>query len=191
MSEEEFVRWADEDNHAEWVAGRVEVKTPISDIHDQIQFWMRSLIQSFVQRRKLGIVRGPQFTLRLPEKPSRRDPDVMFVAEQIRARLRPTFLDGPAELLVETVSPDSVGRDYREKYQEYQAAGVMEYWIVDPVAQQIEAHALSAGGKYEPIPVGDDGKIHSKVLPGFWIRPADPIKDPLPEVADLLTEMQA
>jgi Uma2 family endonuclease len=190
MSEEEFVRWADEDTHAEWVAGKVEIKMPISKAHDEIQFWLRMLVHSFVQRRRLGTVHGPQFTIRLPQKPSRRDPDIIFVSGDNAARVTPTYVNGPADLVMEVVSPDSVSRDYREKYLEYQAAGVREYWIVDPLQGVIELHVLGAEGKYSQVEP-KDGRLNSAVLPGFWLRPEDPFKGLLPDVNDLLKEMGA
>jgi len=188
MSEEEFVDWADEDTHAEWVNGKVELKMPISDVHDDIQFWLRSLIQSFVDRRSLGKVRGPQFTIRLPQKPSRRDPDLIFVSAGRLSLMGKTFMDGPADLAIEVVLPDSIARDYREKYFEYEAAGVREYWIVDPLSQTTTLHVLDKNGKFEVI-AAKEGKLHSVVLNGFWLREADPFKNPLPDVQELLTEM--
>jgi Uma2 family endonuclease len=190
MTEEEFVRWADEDTHAEWVAGKVQIKMPIDRIHGAIQFWLRSLVQAFVQKRKLGFVEGPQFTIRLTGRPSRRDPDLLFVAAENQARVQRTYVDGPADLVMEVVSPDSVSRDYREKYIEYQAAGVREYWIVDPLQSVIELHVLGADGKYSQVEP-KDGRLHSAMLPGFWLRPADPFKDPLPDVNAVLREMEA
>ena len=45
-------------------------------------------------------------------------------------RVHRTYLDGPADLVVEIVSPESAGRDRGEKYYEYEAAGIPEYWLL-------------------------------------------------------------
>ena len=46
--------------------------------------------------------------------------------------MRDTFLDGPADLVIEVISDDSVTRDRVEKFDEYLEAGVREYWVIDP-----------------------------------------------------------
>jgi Uma2 family endonuclease len=43
----------------------------------------------------------------------------------------------PPELVVEIVSPNQEKRDYRYKRTEYGARGIAEYWIVDPILQQV------------------------------------------------------
>lgn len=55
-----------------------------------------------------------------------------FVASEHLDRLKETYLDGPADLVVGIVSPDSVGRDRGEKFYEYAQGGVPEYWLIDP-----------------------------------------------------------
>ena len=190
MTEAEFIQWADEDTHAEWVTGEVEFKMPIDRVHCAIQFWLRSIIQAFVERRRLGFVAGPQFTIRLPQKPSRRDPDLLFVSSERESLVTNTYVDGPADLVIEIVSRESAARDYREKYNEYEAAGVREYWIVDPLSQTTTLHVLDKNGKYEVI-AAKEGKLHSVVLNGFWLRETDMFANPLPDVQQLLAEIGA
>lgn len=43
---------------------------------------------------------------------------------------------------MEVVSDDSVERDWRDQYFEYEAAGVDEYWLVDPQYQPIAPYDL-------------------------------------------------
>ena len=41
------------------------------------------------------------------------------------------YFDGAPDLIIEVISDDSVGRDRAEKFEEYEEAGVREYWIID------------------------------------------------------------
>ena len=82
-------------------------------------------------------------------------------------------------MVVEIVSPESIARDYREKYNEYEAAGVREYWIVDPLAKKVEVHVLGRNKRYSQISEKNDA-LHSVVLPGFYVKPAWLWQSPLP-----------
>ena len=124
----------------------------------------------YVEHRGLGQVSGPQFCVRLPRRPSRREPDVVFVAAARRDVVRPNHVEGPPDLVLEVVSPESQSRDRREKYLEYEAAGVPEYWIADPLSRMLEAYTL-LDGRYIPIPERE-GRIASLVVPGWYMRPA-------------------
>lgn len=59
-----------------------------------------------------------------------------------------------------------------DKFDEYEAGGVLEYWIVDnrPRRQRAQVYRLDAEGQYQPMTVGSDEIFHSGVLPGFWLR---------------------
>lgn len=72
-------------------------------------------------------------------------------------------------LAVEIVSLDSIGRDYRYKrseYSEYAAAGIPEYWIVDPLENRLTILQLQEG-LYDEIPQDQPGLILSPTLAQF------------------------
>ncbi len=58
------------------------------------------------------------------------EPDVMVVCDS--EKLTEKECMGAPDLIVEVVSPSSKRMDYVKKYDLYSAAGVHEYWIVDP-----------------------------------------------------------
>ncbi|HQU41674.1 MAG TPA: Uma2 family endonuclease [Pirellulales bacterium] len=169
MTEEEFVGWCDEDTRAEWVDGEVIVMSPVSVIHNRLTRFLISLLQAYVEERDMGEVLGTEVSVRINSK-RRRLPDVLFVAQDRADRLHENHFEGAPNLIIEVVSPDSVERDWRVKYSEYEAAGVDEYWVIDPLHQRLEAYALNAEKAYQPIALFD-GKIVSRVVPGFFLRP--------------------
>ena len=107
-----------------------------------------------------------------PDKNSR-EPDVMFVAKVNAGRVTAKRLEGPADLIIEVVSDDSVGRDYDEKFIEYQDCGVQEYWIVDPRPRRNRALFYQRGvdGLLEAVNP-EAGVYRSQAIPGFWIKTA-------------------
>lgn len=80
-----------------------------------------------------------------------------------------TFLDGAADLVVEVVSPESVERDSVQKFAEYEAAGIREYWLIDYTNQTAIFYQLGEKGQYQAAEI-TDGVFRSTVLPGFFIR---------------------
>jgi len=113
----------------------------------------------------------------------------MFVRRERVSQIQPTFMDGPADLVVEIVSHDSVTRDYREKLAEYQAAGVPEYWIVDPRRSEARFYELGDDGTYHLGPIEEGGIYASKVVEGFRLRVSWLWQRPLPTIDDALADL--
>jgi Uma2 family endonuclease len=188
MTEEEFVAWATDEVRAEWVDGEVILMPPVSLMHARQTLWLSKLLSEFVERRRLGEVLGPEFMIRLGGQRRRRVPDLLFVSTERQGQLRPNHLEGAPDLSLEIVSPDSQSRDRREKYLEYEKAGVREYWIVDPLSQTVEAYTLGPNQAYSLIPE-TDGQIPSILLPGFYLKPAWLWQEKLPDAIEILRGM--
>jgi Uma2 family endonuclease len=107
----------------------------------------------------------------VPDGPAR-EPDLIFVAREHLDRLSSERLSGPADLVVEVISDDSVARDRADKFYEYQEAGVREYWILDsrPGRERADFYVLDEKNRYRPVPPDSDGRYHSTVLTGLWIH---------------------
>jgi len=141
-----------------------------------------------VERRELGVIRRNMF-VRLPKRPRRRVPDILFISKENLARIRPTVVNGPPDLAIEIVSPDSQNRDRREKFLEYESSGVREYWIIDPLSRTLDIFCLR-GRKYRALrPNGD--RLDSAVLPGLYVRQKRLFSSRRPKVADVLKELGA
>ncbi len=75
--------------------------------------------------------------------------------------------------MIEVLSPGSSDIDPGRKPQTYARYGVPEYWIVDPIARTITAHAKPAGTRYAHIVTGS-GTIEALTLHDlqFTLTPA-------------------
>lgn len=122
LTHEAFLDWADEDTLAEWVGGEVIMVSPASTCHQQLAGFLEKAMGLYVDQRSLGQVLSAPFQMKLEHG---REPDLLFIASEHLDRLRETYLDGPADLVVEIVSPDSIGRDRGDKFYEYAQGGVM------------------------------------------------------------------
>jgi Uma2 family endonuclease len=172
MSYEEYVAWAGEDVHAEWVNGEVIVQIPPKEPHQRVVAFLMPLMTLFIQLFKLGRLLPAPFEMRAKPDGPAREPELAFVALEHLDRLTQERLSGPADLVVEVISDDSVARDRTDKFYEYQAAGVREYWILDsrPGCERTDFYVLDEKGRYRPVPADPDGRYHSAILPGFWLQ---------------------
>ena len=117
-----------------------------------------------------------------------REPDLLFVANDHLDRVKETCVDGPADLVIEIVSADSVGRDRGEKYYEYEQAGIPEYWLIDSRTRRAEFYQLE-GAYYQPMLPDAQGIYRSRVLPGFWLNVGWLQQELLPDVEDVLLDV--
>lgn len=162
----------------------------------------------FIRLFDLGELLAAPFEMRATPDGPAREPDLLFVAAENRSRLTRERLAGPADLIVEVVSDDSVYHDRVDKFEEYETVGVREYWIVDPrpgkqradfwVLDDVREPYLPCGkhgqsndaGRYRAGLIDDAGVYHSMVLPGFWLQVewllAEAPPDPLVTLAQVV-----
>lgn len=170
VSYEEFLELGEEFKHSEWVNGRVVLMPPVSDAHSTLKGDLYYLLRTFVDYHDLGIVKDEPFQMKTgPDLPGR-SPDVFVVLKKNVKRLRKTFFEGPADLVVEVISPSTRAVDRGDKYYEYERGGVREYWLLDPLRKQAEFYLLGRDRIYRPVVVGSDNVYHSTVLKGLWIN---------------------
>ena len=186
MSYEAFLDWLDEDTLAEWVEGEVIMTSPASDSHQDLAGFLTAVLRVFVESRGLGWVRSAPFQMKLAA--SGREPDLVFVTSDQLDRVRRTYLDGPASLAVEIISPESAGRDRGEKFYEYAQGGVPEYWLIDPQSRWAEFYQLH-DSHYQLIFGGAEGLYRSWVVPDFWLRVEWLWQAPLPNPLRVLGEI--
>jgi Uma2 family endonuclease len=70
------------------------------------------------------------------------------------------------ELVIEVVSPSSGHRDYDEKPDEYLLVGIREYWVVDPLQQEIVVFRRHRGRATRRV-LRPPEMYRTRVLPGF------------------------
>lgn len=192
MTYDEYLAWAGEENFlAEWVNGEVIVHMPATQLHQSVSAFLYTLLRLFVEMFRLGRVFYAPFEMKLSPTGPAREPDVLFVATANLDRLGEWRLAGPADLAIEIISDDSVVRDREDKFFEYEAAGLPEYWIIDPRPQRRRAYfyQLDERGRYQPIALTAGDVYHSRVLPGLWLRPDWLWQEPLPDPLTALTQV--
>jgi Uma2 family endonuclease len=187
VSYAEFLASSHENAHVEWVDGRIEAMVPISDAHDELTGLLAPILRWYVKEKNLGIVRQDPFQMKTgPDLPGRA-PDILFVSNAHKTRMKRTHVNGPADLVVEVISTESRGRDRGEKFFEYEKGGVPEYWLLDPQRKQAEFYLLKKR-IYRLADLDAKGVFHSVALPGVWIDPRWLWNHPLPSGLSILRQ---
>ncbi len=174
--------------HAEWEDGEVVVMSPVSRRHQDIGAFLLKTIGLYVEAHSLGEVFYAEFQMRLRAQKTGREPDILFVATQNLDRVQPNYLDGPADLAIEIISPESIRRDRDLKFREYEAAGVGEYWLLDPLQQTATFYQRTLEGRYQEVALDTGGRYYSPALPGLWLKPDWLWLTPLPPTLGIVKQ---
>lgn len=187
--DEYMTRYAED--HCEWVEGVVVKLSPGEIRHNQTLYYLHQLLSAYFELKPIGVVIGQPFVMRLAAFPNRRrEPDLLVVLNTNPHELKPTYLDGAADICIEVVSAESTGRDHGDKFSEYEAGGVGEYWIVDPLRQECRFYRLNADGLYQPIRDDADANYRTPSLPGLVLHVPTLWQDTLPGPAATVLAVQ-
>ncbi len=172
----DFLELIREDQKADLIDGVIYLASPENIDHNKLLGWLYKVLGSFIEERELGVLTINRVAYRLSDKTAP-EPDLAFVRKERERQIERTgHMEGPPDLAIEIVSPDSSRRDYVRKRSRYEEAGVEEYWIIDPDEQKA-VFLVRESGRFVEAQL--DGYVHrSRVVPGFaldvrwlWQRP--------------------
>jgi Uma2 family endonuclease len=89
-------------------------------------------------------------------------PDLCVICDESKIDARGAI--GAPELMIEILSPGNSKKEMRYKYDLYQEAGVLEYWIVNPENKSIFIYVLKDGIFVGQHPLIEDDKIESPLF---------------------------
>ena len=123
-----------EESKGDLIDGVLYMQSPPADVHEQIFGFLFPLLQTYVVRKKLGIVRGSRTAIKFSGY-NGTQPDIVFISHARRHLIHPYFVDGAPEMVVEILSPSTRHLDRGPKMELYAEHGVLEYWQFDPENQ--------------------------------------------------------
>jgi Uma2 family endonuclease len=164
VSAEDYLAQYAETFH-EWVEGVVIKMSPVTRQHDALCSYLRVLFAAYFELKPIGRVLGEPFVMRLDAIQRMREPDLQIILNDNPGELTDTVMIGPADICIEVVSAESVERDYGAKFNEYEKAGVREYWIIDPLRRRCDFNRRSEDGVYVKMEPDDTGHFRTPLLP--------------------------
>lgn len=166
--EEYLERYAHD--YCEWVEGTVIQMSPASKPHNALIGYLFILIQAYFEWKPIGEVIIPPFVMKLSTTKRGREPDLVVILNDNPHPSTATFIDGPADICVEVISPESVGRDRGKKFDEYERGSMPEYWLLDPLRREARFYRLDESGHYQAHDPDVDGFYRTPALPGFRLQ---------------------
>ncbi|HVS34120.1 MAG TPA: Uma2 family endonuclease [Gemmataceae bacterium] len=184
---EDFCAILSDGRKGDLIDGAIYLDGPESIKNNELFGWLLVLMGLYVRRRKLGEVHASRVACRLDDM-NAPEPDILFVANKKRDRLHRDGVEGPPDLTVEIVAPESVERDYDKKRRQYQRFKIPEYWIIDEHERKMRLLRLDARGRYRET-AARKGVLHSHAIDGFWLDPNWLCQDPLPDELETLKKL--
>lgn len=155
----------------EMTDGRLEFLPVPNELHQKIVMFFVLALQAYLQPGRRGSVMFAPFPMdTLPGK--YREPDVLVMLSENAKRKTNERWQG-ADLVIEVVSKDDPSRDYQQKRSEYAAAGIREYWIVDPARRAIVLLSLDGAAYREAGTFTEGQRAASVLLPRFSVEVRD------------------
>lgn len=161
----EYYALIHEDVKAEFINGEIVYQSPVRKKHWFISSELSSHLIQYVRAHDLGLVAVEKAMVSL----SRNDyePDICFFRKEVADQFSDDQLHFPApDFIIEITSPATERIDRNEKFIDYAAHGVTEYWIIDTVNDSIEKN-LNDNGTFVLQEKLKTGIVKSEVVKGF------------------------
>ena len=178
-----YLEFANEDLDCELLDGMLVIHLPASFMHENIFSFLLTVLKLYTEQNALGTVIGSRFSMKISELWAP-EPDIMFIAKNNPSQINETFLNGPASVVFEILSPSTRKEDIQKKLPQYLCAGVEEIWIIDPINQKVEIHSSENIFSY----LENDWAI-SIVIHGFKIKPSWLWNSEIIPILDALNEI--
>jgi Uma2 family endonuclease len=190
VSADEYMAQYAETFH-EWAEGVVIKMSPASAQHTLLTQYFIQWLNAYFALNPIGKVFNAPFVMQMPAIGRFREPDIQIILNENPGTLTNTAMIGPADICIEVVSPESVVRDYGDKFNEYEKAGVREYWIIDPVRQRCDFNRRNETGIYIQIGPDDSGYYRTPLLPKLILHLPTLWQEELPDFFAIAQAVQA
>jgi Uma2 family endonuclease len=168
----DYLQWKFEER-LELIKGKIFKMSAPNRFHQTVCGNMHLVFGNFLERQRYKVFISP-FDVRLPVKNKKKDneiytvvqPDICVVCDETKLDERGCC--GAPDLMIEILSPGNSKKEIRLKHGLYEESGVKEYWIVNPVEENLFVYLLQDDGKFGDAKVFTNGDlINTKILPGL------------------------
>jgi Uma2 family endonuclease len=143
--------------------------------HQKISQNLNGYFYNFFQNKNCQVFVAP-FDVRLPIKSAKKEttvvqPDLSIICDD--NKLDDRGCNGSPDLIIEIISPNNSKHDIHTKFNLYQEAGVLEYWLVEPTEKIILIYTLQNGVYIGLKPLVEGEIVKSLLFPEIKISVKD------------------
>jgi Uma2 family endonuclease len=158
----DYLRWKFTER-VELLRGKIREMSAPSRKHQGISMGLSRAISNALWKTSCKIYVAP-FDVRLTRNKQNKtvttvvQPDICVICDPSKLDVRGCV--GAPDLIVEILSPGNSRTEMKDKFELYQEAGVLEYWVVSPIENMVQVWKLDAEGKY----IGLQPKLEGDIL---------------------------
>lgn len=156
----------------ELIKGKILKMSPApSTLHQKIAGNLHGNLWNLLKNKKCNLFIAPFDVRLLDKKKSTADqeifsvvqPDLCVICDENKLDERGAI--GSPDLIIEILSPGNSKKEMKTKFELYQEAGVLEYWIVNPLDKNILIFVLKNNTFIGMPPLVEDDTMQSVIFP--------------------------
>jgi Uma2 family endonuclease len=168
----DYLKW-EFDERLELIRGKIFRMSPGPNTsHQLVSGVVYGTLYHFLKKKPCRVIAAP-FDIRFPRR-SKEDweietvlqPDICVICDPAKIDERGGI--GAPDIVIEILSPGNNKKELKNKYEVYEEAGVLEYWILHPVEKTFLRYILNENREFHVsdfLTLGDI--VTTSVLPGF------------------------
>ena len=124
--------------------------------HQQIVASLFRQIDSYIREKKGACIPflSPTGVLLDGDDKTLVEPDLFILCDPEKITQDGKYISGAPDFVAEVVSPSTASKDYIKKAAKYEAAGVREYWIIDPMKEHLLVYDFTDDCTPQILPLG-------------------------------------
>ena len=157
----------------ELIKGKIFKMSPAPNIsHQNVSLRLTNILYTSLENKKCNLFVAPFDVVLLNKKKSTPEkeiytivqPDLCIICDETKLADGKKCVGAP-DLIIEILSPGNSKKEMNIKFDLYEEAGVLEYWLVYPEEKGIHIYTLQ-NGKYIGLkPVAEDQVLKSPLFP--------------------------
>ena len=172
----DYLQWKFKER-LELIKGHIFKMSPTpSPKHQQVSTILTAELFHFLKKKKCKVYHAP-FDVCLPVKNKKKDneittvvqPDICVICDETKIDERGCC--GAPDLVIEILSPGNSAHEVKTKFELYEESGVKEYWLINPVEENLVVFILNEEGKFDGVKMYASGdSISSFAIQDFKIK---------------------
>ena len=158
------------DQLLEYIDGVIYMSPSPSAIHQRISMKLSSFLFTLLNGKECEVLAAPYNIELVDEKNEEKTviiPDLSIICD--RTGFTEQKYIGTPEVIIEIISPSNQSHDLIFKTNLYQKYRIKEYWIINPLLDNVMLYYLGEDDKYRLIANEKQGIVTSKIIKGFEV----------------------